>query len=90
LGLRGHPDEEIFQFAVSRSLVLLTNDLGFGARARSISGCPGLVLVRLPNEWPTSAVNDWIEKALLGLPSEALSGSLIVVEPERIRIRQLR
>jgi len=45
------------------------------------------VLVRLPNEWPTTAVNDLIEKSLASLSKAFVPGTLIVIEPQRIRIR---
>jgi predicted nuclease of predicted toxin-antitoxin system len=87
LGLRGAPDTEIFEVARVRDLVLLTGDLGFGYLLRSSPRSPAVVLVRLPNEWPTSAVNDLIEKSLASLSKALVQGSLIVIEPQRIRIR---
>ena len=86
LGFRGAPDEEIFDFARSQRLILLTADLGFGALMRAYPDAPGAVLVRVPNDWPTAAVNELIEKSLLRLP-EIVPGSLVVIEPERVRIR---
>ena len=86
LGLRGAPDEEIFQFARSHGWVLLTGDLGFGAMMRAFPDSPGLVLARLPNDWPASEINRLIETSLARLP-DFVPGSLIVIEPERIRIR---
>jgi len=86
LGLRGAPDGEIFELARSRGWVLLTGDLGFGARLRAQPNSPGLVIARLPNEWPVQAINELIERSLSSLP-EHVPGSLVVIEPERIRIR---
>ncbi len=86
LGLRGASDEKIFEFARSNGLVLLSSDLGFGGRLRAMPESPGVVLARLPNEWPTEAVNELIERSLASLP-DLIPGSLVVLEPERIRIR---
>ncbi len=86
LGLRGAPDAKIFEFARSSGLVLVTSDLGFGARLRAMPDSPGIVLARLPNEWPTEAVNELIERSLASLP-EWIPGSLVVIEPERLRVR---
>jgi hypothetical protein len=69
--------------------VLLTSDLGFGARLRAMPDSPGVVLARLPNEWPTEAVNELIERSLSNL-SELIPGSLVVIEPERLRVRMFR
>jgi predicted nuclease of predicted toxin-antitoxin system len=87
LGLRGLPDAEIFEFARTHELVLLTSDLGFGLMLRSKPDSPGVILARLPNEWSTWAVNELLEKSLGNFPDYA-PGTLIVVEPERIRIRR--
>ncbi len=86
LGLRGAPDETIFEFARSSGLVLVTGDLGFGGRLRAMPDSPGVVLARLPNEWPTEAVNELIEHSLVRL-SEWTPGCLVVIEPERLRVR---
>ena len=88
LGLRGAPDTEIFQVVLLRGLVLLTGDLGFSQLLRSSPNSQGVILVRLPNDWPTSAVNDLIERSLLRLAGHLVPGMLIVLEPERVRMRR--
>lgn len=89
LGLRGRPDTEVLEIAVARGLVLLTGDLGFGSLLRTVPEFPGLVLIRLPDEWPTSRVNETIGKALAPLLQKDLSGTLVVIEPDRVRLRRL-
>lgn len=89
IGFRGSPDREIFQFAILQGLVLLTGDLGFGALFRSQPGSAGLILARLPSEWPVLRVNDVIERALVPLLESYTPGSLIVIEPDRVRVRKL-
>ena len=90
LGLRGAPDTEIFEVALSQGAVLLTGDHGFSRLFRASQNSPGLILVRLPNEWPTSAVNELIEKSLLSVARDLVPGNLVVFEPGRIRIRTFR
>jgi predicted nuclease of predicted toxin-antitoxin system len=89
-GLRGHPDVEILEYAVSRSFVLVTGDLGFGGMLRSRPAVPGLIITRLPDEWPASAVNDLLVKVLTSLSTTDIAGFLIVIEPDRIRRRWLQ
>jgi predicted nuclease of predicted toxin-antitoxin system len=88
-GLRGRPDPEILEFAVSHGLILITSDLGFGSLLRSFPSCRGLVIARLPDDWPASAIDDAVERALVRLSEQDLSASLIVIEPDRIRRRRL-
>lgn len=89
LGLRGRPDPEVLQLSLDRGLVLVTGDLGFGRLLRNVPTFPGVVLVRLPDEWPTAAVNETITAALTGLLGLDLSGRLAVVEPDRVRLHLL-
>lgn len=89
VGLRGRPDPEVLQTAIDRGLVLLSGDLGFGSLLRTVPEFPGLILVRLPDEWSTSRVNETLEKALAPLLQKDLTGVLVVVEPDRVRLRHL-
>lgn len=86
-GLRGKPDTEVLSVAISRGWILVTGDLGFGSLVRK-APFPGLLLVRLPDEWPVWRINEIIKKALLSLKARDLSGSVVTVEPKRLRIHQ--
>lgn len=67
-GLRGKPDDEVFRYAVSRALALLTADVGFGNILRFPPGThPGIVVTRFPNEMPTRILNQAILSALRSL-----------------------
>jgi predicted nuclease of predicted toxin-antitoxin system len=91
VGLRGHSDPEVLAYAVEQGLVLLSGDLGFASLIRERPRPAGLVLARLPNEWPVWAVNELIGKALAGLQDQGreLTGQIVVLEPDRLRIRAL-
>jgi predicted nuclease of predicted toxin-antitoxin system len=84
--LRGRPDTEVLSLSLSRGWVLITGDLGFGSLVRTAPSFPGMLLIRLPDEWPTDRVNEVIRKALEQLREHPLTNSLAVVEPDRIRI----
>jgi predicted nuclease of predicted toxin-antitoxin system len=84
--LRGKPDSEVLGLSLARGWVLVTGDLGFGSLVRSVPSFPGVVLVRLPDGWPTEKVNIIIGKALQGLMGKDMANHLAVVTPERIRI----
>jgi predicted nuclease of predicted toxin-antitoxin system len=89
LGLRGRPDSEILEFSISHGSVLVTGDVGFAGLLRSRPRFPGMVVARLPNEWSTSAVNDLIFRSLQGWLLESFASTLIVIEPDRIRVRRM-
>ncbi len=89
VGLRGRPDDEIFRYAVSHGLTLLTADVGFGNILRFQPGTHrGIVVARFPNEVPVSLLNQSILTALRGLSDDELVGSLTIIEPGRIRLRR--
>jgi predicted nuclease of predicted toxin-antitoxin system len=89
VGLRGRSDQEIFQYAQSQGAILLTADKGFSNIVRFPLGThAGILVVRVPNELPTQAVNHEVLRALQDLESEDLAGLLMIVELGRTRVRR--
>jgi len=89
VGLRGRPDGEVFAHGVAHGLTLLTADLGFANLLRFPLGTHrGIIVAHLPNEWTVGRINDAIVAALSTLPDAVGLGSLVIVEPGRIRLRR--
>jgi predicted nuclease of predicted toxin-antitoxin system len=89
LGLRGCSDEVILQYASSDERILVTGDTGFGNLLRFPLGShAGVVIARFPTELPVSETNDLIVRALQQLSEEEISGNLVLIEPNRIRLRR--
>lgn len=89
IGLRGEPDHRVFAEAVRQERVLLTGDLGFGNLIRFPLGSHhGIAVARLPNEMPASEVTKLLVETLSGLTEEDLRGALVVIEPDRVRLRR--
>jgi predicted nuclease of predicted toxin-antitoxin system len=89
VGLRGRSDDEIFEYAVAHGLTLLTADVGFGNILRFRPGThAGVVVARFPNELPTATLNQAIVATLRTLSEAEIDGSLVVIEPGRIRLRR--
>lgn len=88
-GLRGASDDTVFRFAQENRAVLLTGDLGFGNPLRfSAAGHHGIVIARFPNELPNDQMNRAIVEYLLQIDEKDFDGSVVVLEPGRIRIRR--
>jgi predicted nuclease of predicted toxin-antitoxin system len=88
VGLRGKSDDEVYKYAQSRQLTIVTGDLGFGNVLRYPLGeHSGIVVARLPNEMSVSAVNEIVAKALVVLSESDLLGNVVIVEVDRIRLR---
>src|SRR6058998_2415958 len=89
LGRRGRSDDEVLALARSQELTLVTGDVGFGNLLRyPLDSHSGIVVARFPNELPAESTNAAIVRALLELTSEEVRGSLIIIEPGRVRIRR--
>jgi predicted nuclease of predicted toxin-antitoxin system len=89
--LRGQPDDEVFRHAVAQGFAVLSGDLGFGNIVRFPLGTHhGIVVARLPNDWPVGALNKAILAGLRGLTDEEITGNLVVIEPGRVRLRRRR
>ena len=89
VGLRGASDSAIHEYVISRSLVLVTADLGFSNILRFPLQCHyGIVVVRFPNELAAPKLNRAITDALSDLGLDDFAGTLVVIEPGRTRVRR--
>jgi predicted nuclease of predicted toxin-antitoxin system len=88
-GLRGHSDQEVFDYAQAQGAVVITADKDFSNILRFPPGThSGLIVVRVPDELPTQQVNQELLRALADLAGEELTGLLVIVEVGRVRIRR--
>ena len=88
-GLRGRSDDEIFGYAATHRLALLTADVGFANLIRfPLRRHFGIIVVRFPNELSAAVLNAAILEALTDLKEDDIIGNLVVIEPGRIRLRR--
>lgn len=86
-GLLGRPDADIASAAKSEERILLTLDLDFADVVRFPPGThPGIILFR-PSSMGPGTVNRFVTANVRILDFSRLAGSLVVVEPARIRVR---
>src|SRR5512142_3255283 len=89
LGLRGSTDIRIYEAAQERRAVLVSGDADFGNLLRFPLGThAGIVVVQYPSVMRTRELAGTVAATLLSLDDEAFDGSLIVLEPGRLRIRR--
>ena len=89
LGLRGQPDERLFEDAQQRSAILISSDLGF----TNIFRFPphshrGLIILRLPTFLSVSKITEVVLRSLREVPLDSLAHTIVIVEPTRTRIRR--
>ena len=89
VGLRGHRDQQVFDYAQTRELDLVTADKDFSNILNFPPGThAGIIVVRVPDELPTQKVDQELMNSLAELRDERLTGLLIIVEVGRVRIRR--
>jgi predicted nuclease of predicted toxin-antitoxin system len=89
LGLKGKNDAQVFAAAQRLSSAVVSRDNDFSNLLRfPLGGHCGIVVVRYPSETRISRVATDTERALAALPEWEFAGSLIIVEPGRVRVRR--
>jgi predicted nuclease of predicted toxin-antitoxin system len=88
-GFRGKPDSEVLSMAKDAERTLVTADLDFSNLLQFPLGShSGIVVARFPSEMPVEPLNEAIVAALDDLEPSDLAGSLVIIEPGRVRIRR--
>ncbi|MBE7382342.1 MAG: DUF5615 family PIN-like protein [Leptolyngbya sp. SIO1E4] len=91
IGLRGHPDSEVMEVAISADAIIITRDRGFAdPRGWPKTFTAGVIFVNLPDYTPASTVNAKILDLLANRIPNSLLGSLTTVEPRRALSRLMR
>ena len=87
-GLLSRLDTEIAEAATNEDMMLLMLDLEFGDLRKYPPGNhPGIILFR-PRSLGPLAVNRFIEQFVGETDLMPLSGCLVIVEPNRVRVRR--
>src|SRR5579883_874548 len=87
VGLSRRDDDAIYRWAYRRQAVIVTYDEDFAdKRFFSTKKHPGVVRLRV---WPTTIeeTQDALARLLKEVPDTELSGALIIIDPNHIRIR---
>ena len=89
LGLGTRHDRDIYLYAQTAGATLITQDHDL-ERDRDQFPPPhaGIVLVELPQYWPTVDVSQRVLAALRGLRGQTLRDRLIIVAPSQVIVRQ--
>lgn len=88
-GIQRADDSVVFDRAAAESRVLVSADTDFGTlHALRRSNAPSAILIRHPFRHPL-AQRDLILANLASVEADLEAGSLVVIEPGRIRVRRL-
>lgn len=90
LGMQAASDEEIFDHAHAEERVVVSADTDFGTLlAARKQTSPSVILFRHGSQHRPSDQADLLRANLPRLLSALTDGSIVVIEPDRIRIRAL-
>jgi len=88
--LPGKPDTDVAAAAKSENMILFTLDVAFADLRRFPTGeHPGIVLFRPIRVGPTT-VNRFVLDFVASQDLDSIAGRIVVVEPDRIRIRSVQ
>jgi len=89
VGLARAKDIEIMEYAVSNGMAVITADLDFGEiLAYTKRNRPSVIIFRLRDPSPDH-VNSLLSSILLHIEEPLKKGSIVIVEDDRVRIREL-
>lgn len=91
VGLRGAKDEDILAFACEKAAAVVTADVGFASLPATTSLKHwGFILLRAPNDFSIAQINELLLRSLCLLSEEDIVGNIVVIQPQRLRIRRRR
>ena len=89
LNMQTAADKEIFAYALREDMVIITMDLDFGEILAYFKAArPSVIILRLTNPAP-GHVNEILANVIPRIKTALESGSIVIVEEGRIRIKHL-
>jgi len=89
IGLSRATDLEIFQYAKDNGMIIVSADTDFGyLLSKWNSPQPSVILFRYLSLNPTILI-EYLKRIIKDFEEELITGSIIVVQPDKVRIRTL-
>jgi predicted nuclease of predicted toxin-antitoxin system len=89
VGLRGHSDHDVLEYAKAHHQVLITCDKGFAnTLIYPLGSHTGIIVIRIPDELPLSQFHQEVIASTHSIKDQELSGALVIIQIGRIRIRR--
>jgi predicted nuclease of predicted toxin-antitoxin system len=91
IGLRGRPDDEVFDMAMSIDAIIITRDRGFAIeKSWPANFTAGVIFVNLPDTTSAVDINEKIVRLLSQRLPVSLLGAITIVELRRALSRIVR
>lgn len=89
VGLAGKSDDEIYEYALRESFVLVTFDHEFGYKCVARGDLQGLIIIRLHPQ-TLELIHSMLERFFSTFDLNKVKHSIVVIEKHRLRIRKIR
>jgi len=91
IGLRGHPDTEVMEAAISADAIIITRDRGLAdPKSWPEAFTAGVIFINLPDDTSAGAVNAKILEVLANRLPVSLLGAFTTIESRRALSRRFR
>lgn len=91
IGLKGRPDNEVFDAAIVADAIIITRDRGFAIeKSWPENFTAGVIFINLPDNTPVSVINAKITELLAQRLPVSLLGAVTFVEIRRALSRTVR
>ncbi len=88
VGLRGQPDTAVFAYAQAHNETIITVDKGLANIQQYPKPHAGIIASRLPQRLPLSTRVDIIMASLGTLAGQSLADAVVIIRPDRLRVRR--
>lgn len=89
IGLKGHPDSDVFAHALAHKQIIITIDLDFSNIIQYPPPHFGIMVLRIPDSVPVADRIQEILNAIDKLTDTDLANTIVIVKKGRIRTRKL-
>jgi predicted nuclease of predicted toxin-antitoxin system len=88
IGIGGAKDPAVFAYAQSQQLTILTGDKDFSNIRVYTPPHAGIIVVEIPDVMPPESRKQLILRQLSTLTGQTLDNLLVIIEPNRVRVRR--
>ena len=91
IGLKGATDQEIFEYAQKKGMIIISRDKEFSSIVKYPLGThSGIIVARLPYTFVSSQILSIIKKFFIDVEKSKLPNNLTILEVEKYRIKTVR
>ncbi len=88
IGLKGRPDDEIYEYARKNNLIIITFDQEFAFNFMNKRDLIGVIILRIHPQI-LEVVNNTLKGFFEKIKEENIKGNIVIIEKGRVRIKRV-